>query len=101
MRRETDRAAEANVRSELTELIRGDILAQFAAGMRGRYPGQDQSARPRIALMIADRLDGRSSGILDFFAAAYDEGTAAGSLDVSGRGPRHAGLGDAEAGRNG
>ncbi|MGE5442628.1 MAG: peptidyl-prolyl cis-trans isomerase [Bacteroidota bacterium] len=35
---ETDRAAEASVRSELTESMRGDILAQFAAGMRVRYP---------------------------------------------------------------
>jgi peptidyl-prolyl cis-trans isomerase D len=35
---ETDRAVEASVRSELTESMRGDILAQFAAGMSGRYP---------------------------------------------------------------
>ena len=35
---ETDRTAEANIRTELTELMRGDILAQFAAGMRDRYP---------------------------------------------------------------
>ena len=35
---ETDRTAEASIRTELTELMRGDILAQFAAGMRGRYP---------------------------------------------------------------
>ena len=35
---ETDRTAEANIRTELTELMRGDILAQFAAAMRDRYP---------------------------------------------------------------
>jgi peptidyl-prolyl cis-trans isomerase D len=35
---EADRAAEASIRTELTESMRGDILAQFAAGMRGRYP---------------------------------------------------------------
>jgi peptidyl-prolyl cis-trans isomerase D len=35
---EADRTAEASIRTELTESMRGDILAQFAAGMRGRYP---------------------------------------------------------------
>ena len=35
---ETDRTAEANIRTELTESMSGDILAQFAAGMRDRYP---------------------------------------------------------------
>jgi peptidyl-prolyl cis-trans isomerase D len=34
---DADRSAEAGIRTELTESLRGDILAQFAAGLRNRY----------------------------------------------------------------
>jgi hypothetical protein len=35
---EADRTAQASIRTELTESMRGDVLTQFAAGMRTRYP---------------------------------------------------------------
>jgi peptidyl-prolyl cis-trans isomerase D len=35
---DTDATGQAALRSELTEAMRGDIVAQFAAGLRGRYP---------------------------------------------------------------
>jgi peptidyl-prolyl cis-trans isomerase D len=35
---EADRTAQASIRTELRESMRGDVLTQFAAGMRTRYP---------------------------------------------------------------
>jgi peptidyl-prolyl cis-trans isomerase D len=34
----TDATSHTALRNELTEALRGDIVAQFAAGLRGRYP---------------------------------------------------------------